>query len=359
MPIKQIRYHKEEDLEPQREIHRGYYREIIHQYGIDAVYFRKDLNFYESPSGVYVNYAYGEQTTASYFLSGDVITYMEMEGDSILLNKFGIETDGDANCFILIEDFTEQFRDHIGTERFYIPDLILSGQIIAGSGCLSADIIAPGLTGKIEECLVFDVPSLSATSGAVVSGFVNLPFERSPVIMNPFTKSSPEYTEQATSGTVSGTYSGFLDASGNGILSGNVSGSIIYKSTPAENAGPNWGIAPQVGDFFRIQFHDGINNEEYEITRISDRDLMTDGLNPLLDRYVWKMSVTRRDPSYEDVIGDDQEEPWTVDKQEQSDFHEVESDEIFDYETTPVDEIDPENSDDIYGGYGRNIYGDY
>jgi hypothetical protein len=358
MPIKQIRYHKEEDLEPQREIHRGYYREIIHQYGVDAAYFRKDLRAYESPSGVYVNYAYGEQTTATYYLNAPVIIYMEMEGDSLLLNKFGIETEGAGSCYILIEDFDEQFRDLIGTERLYIPNMQISGLVCEGSGCLSAEVIAPCLTGYVQECVTFDVPNLSATAG-FVSGDLDMEFQRTPLVMNPFTKSSPEYTDQETSGTLFGPFSGVLDLSGNGVVVGTLSGSLAYKSTPAENAGPNWGIAPQVGDFFRIQFHDGVNNEEYEITQIRDKDLMTDGLNPLLDRYIWKMSVKRRDPSYELVVGDDQEEPWTHDRQEQSDFHEIESDEIFDYDTTPVDDIDRENSDDIYGGYGRNIYGDY
>tara|TARA_R110002020_G_scaffold148509_9_gene324375 strand:+ start:340 stop:1413 length:1074 start_codon:yes stop_codon:yes gene_type:complete len=357
MPITQIRYHREEDLEPQREIHRGYFREIIHQYGVDAVYFRKDLNFYESPSGSTVNYAYGEETTATYFLSAGIILYMEMEGDSILMNRFGIETDGDASCYILIEDFTEQFRDSIGTERLYIPDMQISGEIIAGSGVISADIIAPGLTGTVSDTLYFNVDSLSATGD--VSAFVDLPFVRTPSVMNPFTKSSPAYVDQATSGTLSGDVFGTLDVSGNGTMSGNLSGSLIYRSTPAEKAGPHWDISPQVGDFFRIQFHDGINNEEYEISRISDKDLVTDGLNPLLDRYIWKMSVTRRDPSYEMVIGDDSEEPWTQDKSEQSDFHEIESDEIFDYDTESVDAVDGTNSDDIYGSYSRNIYGGY
>lgn len=357
MPIKQIRYQREEDLEPQREIHRGYFREIIHQYGVDATYFRKDSNFYESPSGAYVNYAYGEETTATYFLSADVIIYMEMEGDSILMSKFGIETDGDANSYILIEDFTEQFRDLIGTERLYIPDLTISACVESGYTCLSAEVSSPGLEGKIEECLTFDLSALSP-SGSFVSGVTIMPFERTPSVMNPFTKSSPEYTEQATSGTVSGYYSGFLDASGNGAISGDVSGNLIYMGEPANNAGPNWEIAPQVGDFFRIQFHDGVNNEEYEISRISDKDLISDGLNPLLDRYIWKMSVTRRDPSYELVIGENDEEPWTTDKSEQNVWHETESDEIFDYDIEPVDDVDGIGSDDIYGGYGKNVYGD-
>lgn len=349
MPITQIRYHKEEDLEPQREIHRGYFREIIHQYGVDASYFRKDLNFYESPSGSTVNYAYGEETTATYFLSAGLILYMEMEGDSILMNRFGIETDGDASCYILIDDFTEQFRDSIGTERLYIPNMQISGDIISGSGVLSADVIAPGLIGTVSETLVFDVDALSATGGAV-SAVVNMPFVRTPSVMNPFTKSSPAYVDQATSGTLYGDVFGTLDVSGTGTMVGNLSGSLIYRSTPAENAGPNWGIAPQVGDFFRIQFHDGVNNEEYEISRISDKDLITDGLNPLLDRYIWKLSVTRRDPSYEMVIGDD-EEPWTQDKSEQSDYHEIESDEIFDYDTQIVDAVDGTHSNQIYGDY--------
>jgi hypothetical protein len=275
---------------------------------------------------------------------------METMGDSVILQKFGIETDGDMDAFILIDDFTEQFRDSIGTAEFTtFTDLVLSGNIVSGAGILSAEIGNNEISG-FTSAAVSGLPS-GTVSGIYSGGFVRYPKKHHDLIYK-----ADSYDNRRVDGVLSGTWSGTVDVSGTGSVSGLISGPLAYNTEdPGKYGGPNWKIAPQAGDFFRLDFHDE-NHEEYEITRVEDRDLQADGLNHLLSKYVWKMTCVRRDPSYENVIGESEvgglaEEEFTRSKIEQNHFHETESDDVFDYNNEEVSEVDGIESDDIYGGY--------
>lgn len=352
MPITSIRYLKEENLKASRKIQNGYYRELIHSYGIDCIYFRKDVNFFNDGFTPSVNYTYGEETTAPFFISADVILYMSMDNDTNILNKFGIETDGDAQAFILIDDFSEQFRDLIGTERNATFNIPVTGMVSGGNISISADVISSYISGYVNYS---DITTLSAD---VISGNINVPFVRYPNLYNEYIRSSEAYMDQVVSGALSGTYSGVVDLSGFGAVSGAISGTLGYHSAPAAKAGPNWQIAPQVGDFFKIQFKNG-NREEYEVTNVTDRNLNSDGLNPLLSKYIWKMNLTRRDPSHEIYVESGNEstsgtvlEEFTVNKMNMANFVEAEADTTFDYKNTIIDKIDGTSSDNVYGSYG-------
>jgi hypothetical protein len=62
---------------------------------------------------------------------------------------------------------------------------------------------------------------------------------------------------------------------------------------------PTWQIAPQVGDYFRLNY--GEIEEEYEINQIVDRVLTNqNGINPLLGKYIFQCIATRRAPSHEE-----------------------------------------------------------
>ena len=344
--ITNLRYIKRTALKHEQNLMRGYYREIINSYGIDVVYFRKYIDFYTDPSGT-VNYTYGEDPTAHYFLSGDMIVYQEQMGDSFLLSKFGIETDGDCAIYFTIEDFNEKFRNEIGvTIQSYYEEFV-SAYINDTTGIVSSIIEGDEISANV-----------SADISQLTSGFFTYNFHESlniyhkpvnPDLASPF---HYEYGQYLSTGYMNGVLSGYTDVSGNGIISGIITGDIYHNVKPAEVRGPTWDdISPQVGDFFRIDF-DELNKEEYEITRVHDRDLNTDGLNPLLGKYIWKCDCVRRDPSYEVVDGDNlQEEKLTTSKVEQNQWHEDISNEIFDYEIEPVDNIDGVNSDSVYGDY--------
>ena len=354
MAVQNLRYLQRYRSKSEQKLVKGYLREIIRSYGIDVVYFRKDLDFYQTPSGSMANYTYGESTTSTYFISGDMVVYMDMENDSFLLNKFGIETDGDSSIYFTIDDFYEQYRDKVAIITSSLFDTDIQG-IISGYNGIILGYIENDLLSGITSAAFSDISGGYQPSGSWVSGSFFEPVNNiykyvHEKIYNP---REIKYDDRFISGQLSGFYSGFIDSTGYGVLTGNVSGELLYFSDIAENTPTPWKIAPQVGDFFRISFEND-NNEEYEITRVYDRNLQTDGVNPLLGKYIWRCQCTRRDPSYEEVMGDAQEEPWTTDKSEQNIWHEQISNDIFNYEKQDIDCYDPKDSDDVYGGYGND-----
>jgi hypothetical protein len=343
--ITDLRYIRRRNLKHEQNIQKEYFREIVHSYGIDLRYFRKYLDFYQSPSGI-ANYTYGEDPTATYYLSGDMICYMEMMGDAFLLSKFGIETDGDCAIYFTIDDFNEQFRDKIGITMPTHFRSDLYSEIEHSTALLTGVVQGDGLSGEVR------INVAPVASGDFIQG-VREPIIIYPNAVNPDVKGPAyyDYGQYDSTGFLTGDIYGFTDASGNGWVSGSIDGEILHTTKPAELRNITWeDISPQVGDFFRIDFEE-TNQEEYEITRVHDRNLQTDGLNPLLGKYIWRCDCVRRDPSHEEVIGDIQEEHLTTDRGEQNIWHEDISNEIFEYDTQPVDEVDGINSDSVYGDY--------
>jgi hypothetical protein len=351
--ITNLRYLKRNQLESEQQLQRGWYRELIHSYGLDASYFRHDATPFEEPSANGYCYTYGEKANMSYWLSAGIVVFMESMGDAAILNKFGIETDGDMDAYILIDDFTEQFRDTIGTAQLEdFTSVTLTGTLSGGEGILSA---------------TFDNGDLKAYTSAFVSGFISGAISglynegalRIPKKHHDLIYKSEAYEDRRIDGIVSGSWTGSLDMSGYGLVSGAVQAPLTYiNDDPGKHGGPDWNIAPQVGDFFRLDFSDD-NHEEYEITRLFDRDLNADGINHLLDKYVWHITCVRRDPSYENVIGDSipgmetpTEEEHTNPPLESNYRIETESNEIFDYELSASNDFDGIDCDDVYGAYG-------
>ena len=352
--VDRIRYLDRSQLVPEQEVFGNYYREIISQFGIDTEYYRHDDRAFAPVSSDVYDYTYGDDTTRSYFFTAPLVIYMEANSDSVNLNRFGIETDGDMVCYIVRDDFTECFRDKLGAPRFDTISAFVSGNIVKHVGPVSGEVSNSEISGYTSIDVSF---TNFPCSGGLVSTTVSGDWTRFPVKFNRFVAESEAYTERTVNGTLTGSVNGFLNGLGNGLVSGVVSGDLQYFVEPEQRYGENWGIAPQVGDFFRIDF-DELNHEEYEITRVHDKNLESDGLNPLLSRYIWRMDCVRRDPSYEDVVGDEignpTEEEFTNDRQFLNDAATIVSDEIFDYDNEIVDEAGADDStslDDIYGGY--------
>lgn len=352
--ISDLRYLNRSRLNSEHQLQKSYYREAIRHHGVDAIYFRHDATPYEEVSAVNYDYTYGEKSTTSYWLSAPVVIYMENTGDTIILNKFGIESDTDMEAYILVDDFTENFRDKFGTtERQRFSNVALTGIITAGSGIISGEIINSDISGYTSSLVT------GLTSGSV-SGVYSETFIRYPKKYHSLIYKSEAYTTRRVDGTLSGLWLGTLDVSGNGTVSGYMTGTLMFTTDdPGKNNGPNFYISPQVGDFFRLDFNDD-NHEEYEITRVIDRNLKSDGISPLLLNYVWQMSCVRRDPSHESIVGDSLninatalEEIFTGKKIESNFRVETESNAVFDYTTTIVDSFNPNlSSDNTYGTYG-------
>ena len=64
-------------------------------------------------------------------------------------------------------------------------------------------------------------------------------------------------------------------------------------------------IHPEVGDIVTIDFPDENNREQYEITDAFDKQLQSDGISPLLHKYIWKCTAKRHIDNYDNVESND------------------------------------------------------
>jgi hypothetical protein len=130
-----------------------------------------------------------------------------------------------------------------------------------------------------------------------------------------------------------------------------LSGAVLYSSLEYAYKFSNK-IKPIAGDVIRIDFPNTDlylgQCEEYEITDVIDRKpTASDGINPLLGRYVWKCKAKRRIPSYEKLNGQDFSEQASQHQEDllSKEQHNINSTftDIFNYADT--------TKDNIYGGY--------
>ncbi len=346
--VTDLRYLREDaSLESERLIVSEWCKDLIDVHGIDCTYIRKHSTFYDSPSGT-CDYIYGEDSTALFNLSASMVVYVEVLSDDFLTNHLGINSAMDVNCYFHVETFNQKFRDQLGITTGSVMTSVMTGGLTGFTGYIS---------GQFGDVNVSGVTSASIDLSGV-SGSISQAYSGSDIIaytpVNPNLKYFAVYPyPHATTGAMSGSYSGFVDVSGNGWLSGVSSGYFNYFAPPAVSHGPGWetNIPPNVGDIVRIQFTRS-NPEEFEISQVQNRILTPDGLNPLLQLVVWKCNATRREPSRELMTdGTMPQEPLTTDKTELNGTMTAISDAIFDYSTQAVDSVDGVDSDKVYGTF--------
>ena len=348
--VTDLRYLKEDaGLASERLIVGEWYRDLINSHGIDVTYFRRLNSFYNHPGAASgsCNYVYGENPTDPYFLSAGMVVYGEVASDNFVLNNLGIQTDMDVTFFCTVIDFDEQFRDILGTLVSGAFSSDMTGGMTGGTGYVSGSFWNADISGVTSGGLT---GSVSGAVSGLYNGLTSVGLK--PVNPNIRYLNYYDYS-RALTGILTGDWSATLDSSGGGPVTGYSSGVIWYYRPPEPNSGPGWlyHIPPQVGDFMRIQFHSQ-NPEEYEVTSVENRVLTSDGLNPLLEKYVWRMRAVRRDPGKEmTTTGDQPEEPFTTDKQEEAVMEDIASDKVFDYSREAVDSIDGVDSDKVYGQY--------
>lgn len=353
--INNLQYLNKDNLKAQCKIINQYYNDLINSHGIECIYYRKDLrsHLYDDVTSAYinnpqVNYVLGEKSTATYYLTADINTFVNMMSDDFLLNFSGIETNGDAEAFVNIDHFNNQFRDYIGKESSSSFNSTISGDFLSGAGILTGNFINEDLTGTLSV-------SLTGISDGGAIGIVTTTPIITEIKINPDI-SHPKYWNDIadTSGNLSGTYNiNLLNGIGVGVI--DVNGTISYHAPDETQLNNDWNLAPQVGDVIRFDFHTD-NHELYEVTRVSDRDLGIDGLNPLLDKYIWKLNLVRYDASYEEItnyssISGVLEEEQSTNKEEYNEILDEVSNDVFDYETEKINS--ETDQDDIYGGYSN------
>jgi len=366
---KYVRFLNQEINSAQQDLLKSYMSEAIYSYGVDFIYWRKHIDTFQTPaiSSEFYNHTYGELPDAPYNISGEIIAHLQVNADDWIMSQMGIQNTGAYTISFLCDEFTESFRQKIG--------VVTSGDI---SGIVSGNI-PENITGDL---LNYEIDVAGIVSNSDIEGYVNQTLtlndystfisdvhykEISPnsrFIIPPTYESTCEITGQVT-GNLS-----LYDRT----LSGIVNGSIIYKNNVAIMSNPDWKLAPQVGDIFEMKGLDpNLPREQYEVTRVIDKNLSDDEMNPLLGRYIWKCDCVRRTPSSEDFYSNDESgnpienmgeyiEDGTNDNLWQQLENENLSNTIFDYEKPEEEEERNQDDVDIQKSNFKDIskvYGEY
>jgi hypothetical protein len=345
----ELRFLKRNQLEQEAKVISNYYRDIIRQMGIDCIYIKQDTEYptiINPTLSAYEDIIYGEQNNMSYSASADMVVYMEVEQDLFALNQEGSLPDSHYIVSFMIDEYASKFAYLVGGNDEFKTALELSGAVDNYSASLSSTFEIEGLSGIIS----YDFDLSGATSGFYTPTISDLtPDYQREVLINPYIKESKSYTITDDDNVVAfiGDYTSNIDGNGDGVITSNVGGSLLYSSINSINRYRET-IRPSVGDIIRLDFPAEVNFEEYEITQVYDRQLTDGGINPLLHKYIYRCDMIRRTPSGEEIFGDDESmEAYAKDFldviEKTQHAHDIISDEVDDYS---------DNVDDIYGGYG-------
>ena len=340
----ELRYVKRQNLEHEAKVIGNYYRDIIRSYGVDCLYLKHNIELPKSYNTELTKnnvwkMVYGYDSNVDYTkLSANMITYMEVENDIFLLNKYGYTPEVDTNFYFDINEFAATFATQLGSYiEYQIPTYEISGNIIDGNIEYNLDFITDIVSGRIN--INSNITELSGYIQGSISDLSD-PIQNIPV---------NEYIARYKTYDIVGgeiPIIAFLkyDATDlyNGTFTGTINGSYLYYNL-SEICKYIDLIRPKVGDVICVDFPNSSNSEQYEITDCFDKKLTTDGINPLLHKYIWKCKATRRIDSHENINSEEMNSNQFMDilKKKQYADNDI-ANQIEDYS---------DSSDDIYGGY--------
>lgn len=269
-----------------------HFDDMIRIYGIPLTYFRKKNTFFEQDlSKKTANPIYGEDRCADYYIEQEVRAFLNITEYQWLYNAMGFEAQEQITIYISIPDFQDKFIEQVGS--------------------LTTEEIEVEVEGNLtfrEVTGVIDRPEFYATLYGELDDKNNVeifPKAEQRPIGSAFYKSDVVHVSQKLP-TIYGSLKGKIKSDPNDFrkIKGKVKGSLQFPSLQNKDSGPTWKIAPQVGDFFKLNYPE--ITEEYVITEIFDRILNNNGgINPLLGKFVYQCTATRRNPSHEELKNED------------------------------------------------------
>lgn len=105
-----LNYNNKKVTENERKLYGDYFREIIQRFGLCTYYYQ---NIYSSVSAVNL---YGEDQVSGFTPAKPIMAIVEIPNESILFNKFGLQTDTDFNAIISIKDWFNTFGSEKSNE---------------------------------------------------------------------------------------------------------------------------------------------------------------------------------------------------------------------------------------------------
>lgn len=387
----EIRYMKRKNLGQEAKIIGNYYRDLIRSYGVDVTYNKLDTSVFENYNTIIdqntlLQRAYGYNIMPEYSCSTKMISYVETEADIFLLNKYGLNPNTDINFYFDKTDFAcalatkcGQYQEYKIEEKeiqCFVPDCTneiritqnnLTGKTISsyisadnfpynlGLGyaeTFKSDILEGRLSVELQS-YQYDVEQTVVCHAYDFKDFKDIKFPANDDIYKSLqhkikTKETLETLIMLTF-TVKRINTGKISHDGKEIyknlLSGKIHGGVLFYNLNKIGKYLEK-IHPEIGDIITLDFPDEKNPEKYEITDCYDKSLQSDGISPLLHKYIWKCKARRYVNNY-DVIDETESDIQTNEKKQ----FEMTIDEHIAKQISIYDN----QEDEAYGGYNQQI----
>lgn len=160
-----VRFSRKSTNENERKLYQSYWKEQTRLYGTFVDYF--PYNYQLSAH----DFLYGEQPTAAFGTSRGMVILAEFHNDSLMLAKFGIQTDADVTFTIPIQTFREIWGP---TAEPKSGDVIRMTELGWDRPGGASDLNVTNLTGPVTSCE--DIPNPLDTAcrqNAIAAGILN------------------------------------------------------------------------------------------------------------------------------------------------------------------------------------------
>ena len=353
----ELRYIRRQNLEEEAKVFANYYRDLIRAYGVDVRYFKLHIPFPETFTDTVTQnsllmHAYGYDDHPKYKLACNVITYMEVDNDILSLNRLGAMPTTDATFFFDSVDFATALAPQLGKLREFPVQpqhfVVEAFEDELEGLKVQRKFKSELLSGEAE----FDFTDIEVSleqrfrvAGRAVSA--SKPFMLFPANEDLYKSFNYRLTaDDCEDLAVSLDCFATRRPLGGVAIDCKLTGAVLFHDLTGIGKYATE-ITPQVGDIVTIDFPDEFNREQFEITSCTDKQLTTDGLNPLLHRYIWRCKAKRY------INGDDDFPERNLANQQVA--------EKFDVQTFAAERITEkiskydDNQDLVYGGYTRDF----
>lgn len=382
----EVRYIKRQNLDEESKLYQNYFRDIIHNFGVDCNYYKLRTDYPKEfrrtlDDNNILLHAYGQDSNPKFDVSADIIGYMEVDQDVFQLSKWGIVPQPDVTFTFDRNEFATKFANKMGQyKEFKINETRFDLEIPKNLEDSIKYMNSDGTVGyyRLED----DIGTYAQSVGVPISFESDILSGRASFVVGDY-EIGKEYDIRVDRYQHSGggysipvnenIYRSFyynadikeyldiflfvkftvddvqIDTDYDGspvtkrILHGKTHGSILFHDVTEIGKYMEL-IHPNVGDVITIDFPDERSREQYEITECLDKNLANDGINPLLHKYVWKCKARRYINSGEDNPEyNEQNERLneTLDTIQQSE------EDI----ASKISMYDETNNDAVYGGY--------
>jgi hypothetical protein len=381
----ELRYLKRKNLEEEARFIGNCYRDQIRSYGVDCNYYKAKIPYMDVFKPIVdwntrVLHAYGMDPNPDYSISAEMITFCEVQDDILQLNKIGVVPNVDVTFYFDSGDFACALASKLGQYKEY---KVKNQEVVIEVPKSSDDYIEyQGPDGETARYYLssdafpyfhgvgcdehFDTEIMSGKLSVALGpyeygkeytiqcdpyehGDVSIKFPANEDLYASFDReiTTDDYVETLLLLTYR--VDKVMDVGGieRSILSGYLHGGVLFRDLTQMGKYRDL-IHPEVGDIVTIDFPNDHSREQYEITECADRNLASDGISPLLHKYIWKCKARR-------YINCKENFPETNEDNERwkEGIELINNAEEKLHEDKTISMYDETADDDIYGGYER------